>query len=132
MNTRALLIGFAAPLCLTATLYSTSGVADSQTPPAPTTLRATMMDACVKAFVSTAVPKDRQIALRTESPTSSSLLPRTRPYSIVLTATTRDSGKRLATATCRTDSKGVVVALNGKPLPSQANADTKASLTAEE
>ena len=122
--TRVLFTSIAAPLCLTATLHSTAALADSRTQAA--------MDACVKAFVSTSVPKDRQIALRTEMPTSSSLLPRARPYAITLTATGQDSGKQLAKATCRTDRNGAVLALNGKPMPSLASADAKASLTAED
>lgn len=121
-RTRALFTGIAAPLCLTATLHSTAAIADSRTQAA--------MDACVKAFVSTALPKDQQITLRTEAPMSSSLLPRSRPYAIALTATGRDSGKQLAKATCRTDRNGAVLALNGKPTPTLARADAKASLTA--
>ena len=123
-RTRAFFTGIAAPLCLTAALHSTATLADSRTQAA--------MDACVKAFVATSLAKDRQIALRIEAPTSSSLLPRARPYAIALTATGRDSGKQLAKATCRTDRNGAVLALNGKPMPSLASADAKASLTAED
>jgi hypothetical protein len=114
MNTRikAMMIGIAVPLCLTATL----SVADSDA----------AMNACVKAFISTSVPKDRTVAVRTES--SASLLQRRRPYAIALTATSR-TGQQLATATCRADRNGTIEALNGKPLPSLAAANAKVNLT---
>ena len=114
MNTRikGMMIGIAIPLCLSTTL----SVADSDV----------AMNACVQAFVSSTVPKDRPVSVRTES--SSSILQRRRPYQIALKATTR-SGKQLATATCRTDRDGTVIAMNGKPLPSLAAADVKANLS---
>jgi len=114
-------LAIAVPLCLTAPL----SVADS-TPAAATTA----MDACIKAFISTAVPKDRQVALRTET-RGVTMMPRTRPYSIALTATSRNSGKQLAAATCRTDRNGTVIALNAKAVPSLTAPDAKASLAAE-
>jgi hypothetical protein len=115
-------LAIAVPLCLSATL----SVADS-TPAAATTA----MDACLKAFISTAVPKDRQVALRTET-RGVTMMPRTRPYSIALTATSRNSGKQLAAATCRTDRNGTVIALNAKAVPSLTAPDAKAGLAAEE
>jgi hypothetical protein len=120
MNTRkriALTLAIAAPLCLT----SAWSAADSKT----------AMDACVKAFVSTSVPKDRQVAVQTEA-LATTIITRSRPYSIALTATSSSSGKKLATATCRTDRNGIVIALNGKPVPSLATQVAKASLTTED
>lgn len=106
-------------------------VADpSPTASAPTPA-AVAMDACVKAFVNAAVPKDRQLAVQTERYTASSIIARKRPYAIALTATARASGKKLASATCRTDGNGAVVALNGRPVPSLvAQTASAASLTA--
>jgi hypothetical protein len=60
------------------------------------------------------------------------MIPRTRPYSIVLTATSRNSGKQLAAATCRTDRNGTVIALNARAVPSLTAPDAKASLVGEE
>jgi hypothetical protein len=117
MNTRklnrAILISVAMPLCMASAL----SVADSTT----------AMDACVKAFVSTSLAKDRSVAVRTESRMSSILTVR-RPYAISLTATGKDSGKKLAKATCVADRNGTVLALNGKP-PAPLT-EAKAALTA--
>lgn len=111
MNTRPhVTLASAAALLLSSTL----GMAD----PSPAAPAAAAMDACIKAFVSTALPKGRLLAVQTERYAASSIIGRQRPYAIALTATARDSGKQLATATCRTDSKGTVIALNGKPVPS--------------
>ena len=118
-----LALAIAVPLCLTSTL----SVADPKDAAATAA-----MDACIKAFISTSVPKDRQVALRTET-VGVTVLPRSnRPYSIALTATSRNSGKQLAAATCRTDRNGTVIALSGKAVPSLTAPDAKASLTAEE
>jgi hypothetical protein len=126
MNTckhTALWIAIAVPLCLGSAL----SVADSKA------ARSEMaMAACVKAFVSTSVPKDRQVAVRTENRAASMVIPRNRPYSIALTATSRTSGEQLAAATCRTNRSGTVIAMNGKSVPTLAAADAKANLTAED
>ena len=124
MNTRQhITLLSAAALYLSCTL----SIAD----PSPTGPAVVAMDACVKAFVSTAVPKDRQLALQTERYAASSVITRQRPYAIALTATARSSGKKLAAATCRTDRNGTVVALNGRPVPASMARDAKASLAAE-
>lgn len=106
------LVGIAAPLCL-----STPSLADSTA----------AMEACVSAFVSTALPKDRAVAVQTERPRSASLIQR-KPYSIALTATGKQSGRRLAQATCRVDRKGTSLALNGKPVPVSGMGETKVAL----
>lgn len=116
MNTRthakALAITIAAPLCMAASL----SVADSDT----------AMRACVNAFVNTSLSKDHSVAVDAETAAPSALMPRSRSYSIVLTATGKQSGKRLAKATCLVDRDGTIIALNGKPLPVLAAALTAA------
>ncbi len=112
-RTKAILIVIAAPLCLASTL----SFAD------PTTA----MDACVKAFVRTSLPQDRAVTVQTETPLTTSLVQK-RPYAIVLSAVGKQSGKRLAKATCLVGRDGTAIALNGKPLPTPTLAETKVAL----
>ena len=112
-RTTGILTGIAASLCFA----STASLADSTA----------AMDACVKAFVSTSVLKDRAVvAVATEAAPASSLTQR-RSYAIVLLATGKQSGKRFAQATCRVDRNGTAIALDGKPLPTPV-AEAKVAL----
>jgi hypothetical protein len=74
------------------------------------------MQACVDAFVSSSLAK-QPVAVETQSAVRSVLIPRSRPYSIVLEAKGKESGKRVARATCLVERDGTVIALNGKPVP---------------
>jgi hypothetical protein len=111
-------LALAAPLYLIATLSVAEATASS-----------TAMDACIRAFISTAVPKDRQVRLHTES-LAATMISRGRPYSITLAATSSSSGKQLAAANCRIDRHGNI-ALNGKPITSLTAPDAKAGPATE-
>ena len=108
-----IVLSVVAPLCL----LSMSSVADSTA----------AMDACVKAFVNTSLSKDRAVAVQTVGVRSASLTQRP-PYLIALTATGKQSGRRLAQATCRVSRSGAITALNGKPLAGPTDGATKVAL----
>jgi hypothetical protein len=71
------------------------------------------MDACVQAFVSASLEKQRSYTVETRDAIPLSQLPST--YRIQLTAKGKQSGKQLARATCIVNPSGVVLTLNGKP-----------------
>lgn len=72
------------------------------------------MDACVQAFVSANLPKDQPVSVRKIDTIDGPLAVQDRAYRIVLTATGKTSGKKLARATCIVDRDGQIVALNGR------------------
>jgi len=73
------------------------------------------MNACVKAFVSSSLEKERPFTVKTEESVNSALDQHARAYRIALKATGKNSGKQVAKATCVVDRSGVVLSLNGKP-----------------
>lgn len=75
----------------------------------------TAMDACVKAFVSTSLEKERAFTVRTQEAVETPVSRMSGTYRISLSATGKHTGKQVAKATCVVDRKGVVLALNGKP-----------------
>jgi hypothetical protein len=80
------------------------------------------MDACVQAFVSANLPKDQPVSVRKIDTIDGPLAVQDRAYRIVLTATGKTSGKKLARATCIVARDGQIVALNGRsPAPRLAS-----------
>jgi hypothetical protein len=70
------------------------------------------LDACVKAFVSTKFEKERRYEVVTTN--ASDFDPHASSYRISLAATGKQSGKKLARATCTVDRTGVFLTTNGK------------------
>ncbi|MFL6620827.1 MAG: hypothetical protein ACJ8MH_19620 [Povalibacter sp.] len=70
------------------------------------------LDACVKAFVSTKFEKERRYSVVTTD--ASDFDPQARSYRISLEAKGKQTGKKLAKATCVVDHSGVVLSMNGK------------------
>jgi hypothetical protein len=71
-----------------------------------------VVDACVKAFVSTSLEKDRRYSV--VSSDTSDFNPNARSYQISLLAKGKQSGKKLASATCIVAPSGIVLTMNGK------------------
>jgi hypothetical protein len=82
------------------------------------------MDACINAFVSSSLEKERPYTVQKTESAASPLDLQARAYRIALTATGKTSGKKVAKATCVVDRSGVVLSLNGKPYSSTALAQT--------
>ncbi|HEY5808835.1 MAG TPA: hypothetical protein VIT67_12750 [Povalibacter sp.] len=70
------------------------------------------LDACVKAFVSANIEKDRHYSLVTSD--ASSFDPDAAKHVVTLKATGKSSGKQLAKATCVVDRNGITLTMNGK------------------
>lgn len=85
------------------------------------------MDACIKAFTSANLPKEQRFSVRKIGAVDSPVVLPAKESTIFLTATGKQSGKRLAKATCVADSNGVVLTMTTKPAP-VALAQTQASL----
>ena len=77
------------------------------------------MDACINAFVAANLPKEQPVTVRKEEISASPISIHARSYKIVVSAKGVESGKYLARGTCVVDRNGEVIALNGKPLPTQ-------------
>jgi hypothetical protein len=78
------------------------------------------MDACVQAFLSSEVAKDRKVTVEKEFESVPRPLALSGLYKIQVVATGRESGKEMARIVCHADDKGTIVALNGKPTRSVA------------
>lgn len=76
-------------------------------------------NACVTAFVSSSIEKDRPYTVKTKEPTASRYQA-ARTYRVSLEAKGKQSGKTLAQAECVVDRSGVVLTLNGKPYEASA------------
>ena len=116
-RTKGIITSIAVPLCLTPMLSLASPELARES------ARESAMDACIKAFVNTSLPKSQSVEVRTqglpERPQSSN----DGPYQISLIATDKATGKRLAKATCLADRNGAILALSGKaPSPLVASA----------
>ena len=70
------------------------------------------LNACVKAFVSTKFAKERRYEVVTTN--ASDFDPHASSYRISLAATGKQTGKKLARATCTVDRTGVYLSTNGK------------------
>ena len=69
-------------------------------------------DACVKAFVAAKFEKERHYTVVSGS--TRDFDPQESSYRITLAATGKQSGKKLASATCIVDRAGVTLTVNGK------------------
>jgi hypothetical protein len=83
------------------------------------------MDACVKAFVSTSLEKERPFSVRKEESVDSPIDQHSRAYRISLKAVGKHSGKQVAKATCVVDRSGVVLSMNGKSLATPTLASSR-------
>ena len=70
------------------------------------------LDACVKAFVSANIDKDRSYSLVTRDTTTFN--PHATRHVVSLKATGKTSGKQIAKATCVVDGNGITLTANGK------------------
>ncbi len=77
------------------------------------------MDSCINAFVAANLPKEQPVTVRKEEIAASPISIHARSYKIIVSAKGVESGKYLARGTCIVDRTGAVIALNGKPLPTQ-------------
>jgi hypothetical protein len=77
------------------------------------------LDACVKAFVATSLPKEQPITVRKETLSVSPLDTLAGTYKVTLVATGATSGKRFAKGTCVISRSGEVVTLNGRSVQTQ-------------
>jgi hypothetical protein len=77
------------------------------------------LDACVKAFVATNLPKEQPVSVRKDTMTVSPLDMMSGTYKITLVATGATSGKRFAKGTCVVSRDGEVVTLNGRSVKTQ-------------
>lgn len=98
MNIRALVV---TSLLIAAPVASHAGEQDA-------------MNACVKAFVTTSLEKERPYTVKTEDAAPSTITQSARNYRISLKATGKHSGAKVAKAECIVDRDGVVLSLNGK------------------
>jgi hypothetical protein len=77
------------------------------------------MDSCINAFVASSSIKEHPLTVRKEDSVASPISSQARGYKIIVSAKGVESGKYLARGSCTVDRKGAVIALNGKPLPTQ-------------
>lgn len=84
------------------------------------------LDACVKSFISSHVPKDREVRVRKHlpSPGPLAIMQDKSSYAIMLSARVKGSGKEIAQARCVANARGEVIAMDSPP------ADTEADLAA--
>lgn len=91
------------------------------------------VDACVKAFVATHIPKESVVHVHKQTPPLSPLAllqDRRGTYTVALTAYGKRSGKEIAQARCVASSRGEVIVLDSPPADSYvADADFTARLT---
>jgi hypothetical protein len=73
------------------------------------------MDACIKAFVASNIEKDRPVTIRRIASFDTPFYLGEREQTIRLNARTKDSGKRIATATCVINGDEIVLNMDGKP-----------------
>ena len=73
------------------------------------------MDACIQAFVASNVEKDRPVSIRKLDAFETSLDPHARHQTIHLSARFKESGRKVAQATCVINGDDVVLTVQGKP-----------------
>lgn len=74
------------------------------------------LDACVQSFLATDIAKDRKVTVRKNTESSPRPIALSGLYQVEVIATGRQSGKQLARFVCVADSKGTIVAVNGRPV----------------
>jgi hypothetical protein len=87
------------------------------------------MNACIRAFVSTNLEKERPVVIRKVEPAGAGLHHYSRREVIQITAKTTRGGKELAKATCTVDGKDVVLTSEGAPATTMSIDDALASLS---
>lgn len=91
------------------------------------------LDACVKSFVETYIPKDRVVRVRKHQPPSGTfdiLNYRKDVYTIALSARGARSGKEIAQARCVASKRGDVIVIDSPPVDTYvADADFAAVVT---
>ena len=75
------------------------------------------MDACVQAFVAANLPKEQRFVVDKESSAIGPLDAQSRTYRIVMIATGKTSGRRIAKNVCIANRAGEVIALDGRRPP---------------
>ena len=75
----------------------------------------TAIDACVQAFLASDVAKDRKVTVRKETESVPRPLALSGLYRVEVIAKGRESGQQLARVVCHADTKGTIVAVNGRP-----------------
>lgn len=73
------------------------------------------MDACIQAFVASNVEKERPVSIRKFTAFENTLDLHARQQTIYLTARFKESGKKVAQATCLVNGDDVVLTVQGKP-----------------
>lgn len=73
------------------------------------------MDACLQAFVTSNVEKNRPVSVRKLVPFDTAAYQHTGPQTIYISAQLKNSGTRVAQGTCVIDGEKIVLTLNGKP-----------------
>ena len=76
------------------------------------------MNACVKTFLDSDLAKDRKVTINLSNDSVVRPLTLSGLYRIEVVATGRQSGKQLARIVCHANSKGAIVAVNGRPTSS--------------
>ena len=79
------------------------------------------IDACVQSFLTSDVAKDRKVTVRKETQSVPRPLALSGLYRVEVVAKGRESGQQLARIVCHADSKGTIVALNGRPISTVAS-----------
>lgn len=80
------------------------------------------MDACINAFVSANQLEDRKLRVKPLRSDGNRFAVHTPALKITLWARGVESGKLLAHGTCLVDRRGAVIAMNGQPLATLADA----------
>lgn len=73
------------------------------------------MDACVQAFLTSDVAKDRKVTVQKDTGSLLRPLALSGLYRIEVVARGRHSGEQIARIVCHADAKGAIIALNGRP-----------------
>jgi hypothetical protein len=77
--------------------------------------RATAVDACIQAFLASDIAKDRKVTVQKDAYSMPRPIALSGLYQVEVVAKGRQSGQRLARIVCEADSKGQIVAINGRP-----------------
>ena len=80
--------------------------------------RASAVDACIQAFLASDVAKDRKVTVQTGDYSMPRPIALSGLYQVEVVAKGRQSGQQLARVVCQANSKGQIVAINGRPASS--------------
>lgn len=86
------------------------------------------MDACIQAFVNANLEKDRPVIVRKITSFGIAVDPNAPQQTIHLNARLKDSGTRIAQATCVIDGDEMVLTTNGKPAQTTKVAQASAAV----